>query len=101
MLVQAPVLDVEQLVVDEQAQQLPVGDVDDRLPRLRVPIAGLRVGKRPGLVEAGQIGAGESGGLTLVEVSAQSEVAVGEREQRLRLSEEVQTQLALPQRPRL
>jgi hypothetical protein len=38
---QLAVADVERLVVDEQADDLAVGDVDDRLPQLRVAVAPL------------------------------------------------------------
>ena len=41
------VAQVERLVVDEQAQDLAVRDVDHRLARLRVAVAGLGVGQRP------------------------------------------------------
>ena len=87
---QLAVADVERLVVDEQADELAVGDVDDRLARLRVAVAGLRVGQRPQLVEGVQVGAGQAVRLALVEVAAQPDVAVGEREDRLGLGEHVE-----------
>ena len=79
----------KELVVDDQAQELAVGDVDDRLSGFRISVAGLGVRERPGLVEAGEVGAGEPRGLALVEVSPQPEMAVGEREHRLGLGEQI------------
>ena len=49
---QFAVADIERLVVDEQADDLAVGDVDDGLAGLGVAVAGLGVGQRPDLVEA-------------------------------------------------
>ena len=65
---QLPVADVERLVVDEQADELPVRGVDDRLAGLRVAEAGLGVRERPQLVERVQVRAGEPVRLALVEV---------------------------------
>ena len=56
---QLAVADVERLVVDEEADDLPVRDVHDRLARLRVAVAGLGVRERPQLVEGVQVGPGE------------------------------------------
>ena len=95
------VADVERLVVDQQPDDLAVGDVDHRLARLGVAVAGLGVGQRARLVEAVQVGAGQAVGLALVEVAAQADVPVGEREHRSGLGEHVQVQLGLAQRPRL
>jgi hypothetical protein len=50
------VAQVEWLVVDEQPDDLPVGDVDHRLAGLRVAEAGFGVGQRPRLVEAVEVG---------------------------------------------
>ena len=41
-----PVAQVERLVVDEQPDELAVGDVDDRLAGLRVAVPGLGVRER-------------------------------------------------------
>ena len=98
---QLAVADVERLVVDQQPDDLAVGDVDDGLAVLRVAVAGLGVRQRAGLVEAVQVGAGEPERLALVEVAAQPDVAVGEREDRLRLGEHVELQAVLGDRPRL
>ena len=96
-----PEADIEGLVVDEQPNDLAVGDVDHHLAGLRVAVAGLGVGQRARFVEPVQIGAGEAVGLALVEVAAQADVPVGEREHRSRLGDHVQMQLGLAQRPRL
>ena len=92
---------IEGLVVDEQADDLAVGDVDRRLPGLGVAVAGLGVGQRALLVEAVEVGAGQPRRLALVEVSAQPDVPVGQREHRPRLVEHVEVELGLAQRPRL
>src|SRR5690606_33438609 len=95
------VADVERLVVDEQPDQLAVGDVDDRLAVLRVAVAGLRVGQRAGLVVAAEVGARERERLALVEVAAQPDVAVGEGEDRLRLRQPAEVEALLGHAPRL
>ena len=82
---QFAVSDVERLVVDEQAHDLAVGDVDDRLAVLGIAEARFGVRQRPGLVERVQVGARQAVRLALVEVAAQPDVAVGQREQRLGL----------------
>ena len=92
---------VERLIVDEQADDLAVGDVDHGLARLGIAVAGLGVGHRALLVEAGEVGARQAGRLALVEVSAQANVTVGQREQRFRLIEYFQVEVGLAQRPRL
>src|SRR5207248_640432 len=98
---QAAVTDVEGLVVDEQADDLPVGDVEDRLTRLRVAVAGLGVGERPQLVERVQVRPRNGEGLALVEVGAQADVPVRECEDGFRLREHVEVQVRLSHAPRL
>ena len=101
MAQQLAVADVERLVVDEQPDDLAVGDVDDRLAVLRVAVGGLGVRQRAGLVEAVEVGAREAERLALVEVAAQADVAVGEREHGLGVGEAVEVELGLVQAPRL
>src|SRR5690606_27644930 len=96
-----PVAHVERLVVDEEADELAVGDVDDRLAGLRVAVATLRVRQRVLLEVARQVGALLGDGLTLVEVAAQPEVAVGQREERLDLAQRVDVKALLAQAPGL
>ena len=67
--------------------QLAIGHVDDRLARFGVAVGGLGVGQRTHLVQAVEVGAGQPGGLALVEVAAHPDVAVREREDRLGLRE--------------
>ena len=98
---QPPVAHVERLVVDEQPDQLAVGDVDDRLALLGIAVAGLRVGQRALLEEGVEERAGRSGGLALVEVAAQADVPVGQREDRLALRQQLVAQLALAHEPGL
>src|ERR1700756_647956 len=96
---QLAVANVERLVVDQQAQDLAVGDVDDRLPGLRVAVDGLRIPQRPEPVERVQIRAGQAVRLAFVEVAANSDVPVGQREQRFRLRQHVEVQMGLADLP--
>ena len=101
VFVQLAVADVEGRVVDQQPDDLAVGHVDHRLPRLRVAVAGLGVGQRARLPEGVQVGAGERRGLALVEVAADPDVAVGEGEDRLRLGELVEVEVGFRGSPRV
>ena len=101
VLQQLAVADVERLVVDEQAQQLAVRDVDDGLAVLGVAVAGLGVGQGTALVEGVEVGAGDGVRLALVEVAAHADVAVGQREHRLGLGEQVEPELRLAHAPRV
>src|SRR5581483_11377625 len=96
---QLSVAHVERLVVDEQADDLPVRHVDDRLTGLRVAVAGLRVRQRPELVERVEVGPRQAVRLALVEVRAQPDVAVREREHRLGLREHVEVEAGLANAP--
>ena len=98
---QLPVPDVEWLVVDEQAEHLAVGHVDERLARLGIAVGGLGVRQRANLVEAVQERPGRPRRLALIEVPAQADVAVREREDRLGLGQQVEVELALAHHPRL
>jgi len=93
--------DVERLVIDEQAQQLAVGDVDDRLPGLREAVGDLGVRQRPRLVDPVEIASRQAVRLALLQVAAPSHVAVGQREHRLRLGQQPQVQVGLPKHPGL
>ena len=99
VLADGAVPDIERLVVDQQPDDLAVGDVDDGLPGVGEPVPGLRVGQRPVLVDRVQVGAGEPVGLALVEVAAQADVTVGEREDRLALRDHVQVEGVLGEGP--
>ena len=101
VLDQRAVAQIERLVLDEQADDLAVGDVDHRLAGLGIAVAGLGVGQRAGLIETAEVGAGQAVGLALVEVAAQAEVAVGQREHRFGLGQGVEVKLGLADRPRL
>src|SRR5271168_284397 len=96
---QLAVANVERLVVDQQAQDLAIGDVDDGLSGLRVAVARFGVGQRPDFVERVQIRAGQAVRLAFVEVAANSDVPVGQREQRLRLRQHVEVQMGLAELP--
>ena len=97
---QRAVAHVEGLVVDQQADELAVGDVDDGLALLRIAVAGLRIGQRAHLVEGVQVSPRHPVGLALVEVGPQPDVAVGEREDRFGLGEHAEVELLLGHRPR-
>jgi hypothetical protein len=96
---QPPVPDVERLVVDQQPDQLAVGDVHDRLTGFRVAVAGLGMGQRPQLEERVEVRAGNPVGLALVQVPAQAQMPVRQGEERLRAAQQVQVQPALAQAP--
>ena len=97
---QFAVADVERLVVDQQPDDLAVGDVDEGLAVLGIAVAGLGVGQRPDLVERVQVGARQAVRLALVEVAAQPDVSVGQREQRFGLRQQVEIELGLADVPR-
>ena len=92
---------VERLVVDHQPDEFAVGDVDDGLALLRIPIAALRVGQRPLLVEGVEIAAEDRVRFALVQIASQPDMPVREGEDRLGLREHVQVQGCLPDLPGL
>ena len=96
----AAVAHVERLVLDQQPDDLAVGDVDDRLAVLRVAVAGLGVGQRVLLVEAVEVRAGQAARLALLEGAAHADVAVGQREDRLGALERVEVEGVPAQLPR-
>ncbi len=99
--VQRAVADVERLIVDQQPDQLAVGDVDGRLTRLGVAVARLGVRQRALLEERVQVRAGQAVRLSLVQVAAQPDVPVGEGKDRLALGEQIHVEPGLLQTPRL
>ncbi|CAB4932518.1 unannotated protein [freshwater metagenome] len=76
------VVQVQRGVADQQPDQLAVGHVDDGLALLREAVAGLRVGQRPLLEEAVEVGARDDGGLALLQRAAHADVPVGQGEHR-------------------
>src|SRR4051794_16076867 len=92
---------VERLVVDQQADDLAVGDVDQGLAVFGVAISGFCIRQRPRLVERIEVRAGQSVRLALVKVSSKSDVPVGQCENRLRLRQYIEVELGLPHLPRL
>ena len=80
-----PVAHVERLVVDQQADQLAVGHVDQRLALFGIAVAPLGVRQRQRLEEPVQVRAGDDVRLALVEVAAQPDVPVRQGEDRLGL----------------
>ena len=83
MLQELAVAEIERLVVDEQPDDLAVGDVHEGLAGLGVAVSRLGVRQRPQLVERVEVRARELEGLALVEVGAQADVPVREGEDRL------------------
>ena len=77
--------DIEGFVVDEQADHLAVGHVDDRLPGLRVTVAGLGVGQCPQLVHSVEVGTGQPVWFALIEIGPPADVPIGQRENRFGL----------------
>ena len=75
---------VQRLVVDVELQHGGVRHVDDRLPGARQAVRRLGVRHRPGLVETGDERARRPGRSALVKRAADPEVAVAQREHRLR-----------------
>src|SRR5207247_7322367 len=92
---------VERRGVGEQAYDLAVGHVHDRLAGLGIAVPRLGIGERAQLVERVQVRARQAEGLTLVEIRAQSDVSVRKCEHRLRLREHVEIEMGLAYRPRL
>ena len=43
VLAEIAIAQIERLIVDQEADQLPVGDIDDGLARLRVAVAGFDI----------------------------------------------------------
>ena len=76
---QVPVAYVKWLVVYEQADDLAVGDVDQRLADIRVAVARLGVEQRMRLVEAVEVRAWQAVRLALLEICPQPDVPVRER----------------------
>src|SRR6185369_16514916 len=76
-------------------------DVDEALARLRRAELALGRRQRAQLVDAVQVGAGDAVRLAFVEVAAHADEAVGEREQRLGLRDDVEVERGFVERPRL
>ena len=101
MSTQLSVSNVERLVLDEQADDLPVRDIDDRLALVRIAVCALCVGQPPDLMKPAEVGPGYPVRLTLVEVSAHPDVSVRKREHGLGLRQRVEVERGLANRPRL
>src|SRR5690349_38497 len=101
MLLEFAVAHIERFIIDEQAQNLAVGHVDHRLAVLRIAVSRFRIRQWPRLVERIEVGTGQPVGLALVEVAAQPDMAVGQREHRLRLRKQIEVERGLADAPRL
>ena len=87
MRMQGAIPDVERLVIDEQADYLAIGDIDDGLTGLREAVACLRVRQRSDLIKGVQIAARQRVRVPFVEVAAQADVPVGQGEDGFALRE--------------
>ncbi len=92
MLPELAIANVKGFVVDEQADEFAVGDIDDRLPGLGIGVSALGVGQRAQFAEGVQVGAGQAVRLPLIEVAPQSDVSVGEGENGLGLRQGVEVE---------
>src|SRR6266699_3875320 len=95
------IANVKGLVVDEQADEFAVGDIDGRLPGLGVGVSTLGIGQRAQLVEGVEVGAGKAVRLPLVEVAPQSDMSVGEGENGFGLRQGVEVESRLADTPLL
>ena len=101
MILELAVPKVKGFVVDEETDEFAVGDIDGRLPGLRVGVSSLRIGQRAQLVEGVQVGAGKAVWLPLIEVASQSDVSVGEGKNGLGLCQGVEVESYLSDAPLL
>ena len=92
---QLPVAHVERFVVDEQAEELPVGHVDDPLTHIRKGVTLLGIAQRRRLEETVEVGAGRTHRFALLEGAPDPEVAVGQGEQGLGALELVEVEAHL------
>ena len=91
----SPIADVEGLIIDQEADQLAVGHVDDGLTGLGVAVTGLGVGQRVRFVHTVQIAARQPVRLPLVKVSPPTDMTVRQGEQRLALRDHVEIEASL------
>ncbi len=101
MLLELAVAHIKGFVVDEQADEFAVGDIDGGLPGLGVGVSTLGVGQRAQFVEGVQVGAGQTVRLPLIEVAPQSDVPVREGENGLGLCQDVEVERSLADLPLL
>src|SRR5438552_11751984 len=101
MFLEFAVANVKGFVVDKQADEFAVGDIDGRLPGLGVGVSALGIGQRAQFVEGVQVGAGKAVRLPLIEVTPQSDVSVGEGENGLGLRQGVEVESLLADAPLL
>ncbi len=95
------IANVKGFVVDKQADEFAVGDIDGRLPGFRVGVSSLCIGQRAQLVKGVQVGAGQAVRFPLIEVAPQSDVSVGEGEKGLGLRQGVEVESRLADAPLL
>src|SRR6266567_5970329 len=98
---QRAVPDVKWLVVDQQADDLAVGDVDDGLARLGISVSRLGVRQRDGLEDGIEVRPHHGMRLAFVQVGAPADVSVREREDRLGLGHQLAIEARLRDLPRV
>jgi hypothetical protein len=91
---------IQRLVPHEESDDLPIGHVDDALPARGVAVALLRVRHRMFFEHTVEVATRDVVRLSLVEVSAPADVAVGESENRLAVRQLALVQAAQPDAPR-
>ena len=101
MALDLAVANIKRFVVDEQADEFAVGDIDSSLPGLGVGVSSLRIGQRAQLVEGVQVGARKAMRLSLIEVAPQSDVSIGECENGLGLRQSIEVESYLANAPLL
>src|SRR5438067_3067501 len=101
MCVEVAIAHVEGLVVQQEPDELSVCDIDDRLTGLRIAVTRLDIRKRTHVVDGVEVRPGHAVRLTLVEISPQPEVAVGQREHGLGLRQDIQVQRTFAYAPGL
>ncbi len=77
---QVAVTNIERLVIDEQADELAISHVDQRLARLRSPVLALGFQQRAQFIETVQIRSRQPMWLAFVKIASHANVAVGESE---------------------
>ena len=101
VVAQVAVADIERLVVDQEPDELAVGDVHHALTSLGVAVGQLGRSQWTHLVKRTQVGAWEAVRIALVEVAAHADVAVGQGEHGFGLGHQIEMQTLLCQRPGL
>jgi len=101
VIVELAVANVKGFVVNEEADEFAVSNIDGGLPGLGVGISSLCIRQGAQFVEGVQVGARQAVRLSLIEVGPQSDVSVGEGEKGLGLRQGVEVEFPLADAPLL